>query len=79
MVRGQLFYFDMGGTTVRGIEVVENGKIAIVVGTSGKEYKVYNLTTETNPTYCGGMDINNGIYDVDSIRDNLTNSFSCTL
>jgi hypothetical protein len=37
---------------------------------------VYNIIDETNPTYCGGMNVNNGIYDIDSIRDSFTNAFS---
>lgn len=74
--RPKIASVDMGGTTVMGISVVEDGKILIAVGTSGEEYKVYNITDESHPTYCGGMNINTGIYDIDSIRDSDTNAFS---
>ena len=67
---------EMDGTTIRGISVVEDGKILIAVGTGGEEYKVYNITNEASPQYCGGMNINTGIYDIDSIRDSQTNAFS---
>jgi len=69
---------DIPSTTIRGISVVQEGskKYAIIVGTNGQEYQVYNITTETSPTKCGGMEINNGIYDIDSIRDSYTNAFS---
>ena len=74
--RPKIASLEMYGTTVRGIAVIEEDNILIVVGTGGEEYKVYNITDETNPVYCGGMHINNGIYDIDSIRDSFTNAFS---
>lgn len=67
---------DMGGTTVRGIAVVEDGNVVILVGTGGTEYKVYVTEDESNPEYCGGMEINNGIYDIDSNLDAQGNAFS---
>ncbi len=74
--RPKIASLEMSGTTVRGIAVIEEDNILITVGTGGEEYKVYHIIDEANPTYCGGMDINNGIYDIDSIRDSLTNAFS---
>lgn len=67
---------DMGGTTVRGIAVVENGDVVILVGTGGMEYKVYDATNESSPTFCGGMEVNSGIYDIDSYYDEQGNAFS---
>ncbi len=67
---------DSSGTTIRGIEAIEEDNILIAIGTGGEEYQVYNITDENNPTHCGGMNINNGIYDIDSIRDSQTNAFS---
>ena len=67
---------DMGGTTVRGIAVVEDGNVVILVGTGGTEYKVYVTEDEAHPEYCGGMEINNGIYDIDSNLDTQGNAFS---
>jgi type II secretory pathway pseudopilin PulG len=67
---------DSAGTTIRGIAVVENEQVLIAVGTGGQEYQVYTIADEANPTQCGGMNVNNGIYDIDSIRDPETNAFS---
>jgi type II secretory pathway pseudopilin PulG len=67
---------DSFGTTIRGIEVVEDENILIAVGTGGEEYQVYNITDKNNPIKCGGMNVNNGVYDIDSIRDPQTNAFS---
>lgn len=67
---------DSNGTTIRGIAVIEDDNIMIAVGTGGEEYQVYNISEESSPSQCGGMDVNNGIYDIDSIRDLETNAFS---
>lgn len=69
---------DIPSLTIRGISIVqeESKKYAIIVGTGGQEYQVYDITTETSPTKCGGMEIDSGIYDIDSIRDSYTNAFS---
>ena len=67
---------DMGGTTVRGITVIEEDSTIILVGTGGTEYKVYTYQSESNPLYCGGMQINSGIYDISSAVDVLENAFS---
>lgn len=62
--------------TVRALSVVEGGNVAILVGTGGQEYQVYNIAHETNPIKCGGMQIDNGIYDIDSLTDPQGNAFS---
>lgn len=62
--------------TVRALSVVEDGNVAILVGTGGQEYQVYNISNETNPIKCGGMHIDNGIYDIDSLTDPQGNAFS---
>lgn len=67
---------DTNGMTVWGIEVVESGKVAILVGTGGEEYQVYSIANPRSPIKCGGMHINNGIYDVASIIDAQKNTFS---
>ncbi len=67
---------DTGGTTVRGIAVVENGDVVILVGTGGMEYKVYDVSNDSSPTFCGGMEVNSGIYDIDSNYDGQGNAFS---
>lgn len=72
---------DTNGMSVRGITVVEAGHVAILVGTGGEEYQVFYLDIVENPlsvtvTKCGGMHVDSGIYDVDSIIDSKKNTFS---
>ncbi len=67
---------DTNGMTVWGIEVVESGQTAILVGTGGEEYQVYSIADLQNPVKCGGMHVNSGIYDVASIIDAQKNTFS---
>lgn len=72
---------DTNGMSVRGITVVETGKVAILVGTGAEEYQVFYLNIVENPfsvtvTKCGGMHVDSGIYDVDSIIDSKKNTFS---
>lgn len=74
--RPKIASLDMGGTTIRGISVVEDGNVVILVGTGGIEYKVYVISDERHPEYCGGMEINSGIYDIDSSLDTQGNAFS---
>ncbi len=76
--RPKIASLDITDTTIRGIAIVQEGsnKYVIIVGTAGEEYQVYNINNESSPTRCGGMNINTGIYDIDSIRDSYTNAFS---
>jgi type II secretory pathway pseudopilin PulG len=67
---------DTGGTSIKGIAVVEDENIGILVGTSGEEYQVYNMMDKQAPFRCGGMHVNSGIYDVDSNLDGEGNAFS---
>ncbi|HKM20169.1 MAG TPA: prepilin-type N-terminal cleavage/methylation domain-containing protein [Candidatus Dojkabacteria bacterium] len=65
--------------TVRGISVVEDGDVVVLVGTSGEEYQVFTIVDETNPIKCGGMRISSGVYDIQSILDPQGNAFSYIL
>ncbi|MBP8979449.1 prepilin-type N-terminal cleavage/methylation domain-containing protein [Candidatus Dojkabacteria bacterium] len=65
--------------TVRGISVVEDGNVVVLVGTSGQEYQVFSITDETNPVKCGGMSIPSGVYDIQSVLDPQGNAFSYIL
>ncbi len=58
------------GTSVnlKAVEIVP-GNRAIVIGQGGEEYQVINISQETSPTKCGGMDINSGINDSTSILE----------
>jgi type II secretory pathway pseudopilin PulG len=68
--------YDSAGMTIRGLAIIEDDHSGIIVGTSGEEYQVLNLVDETNPKHCGGMQVDNGINDIDSVRDVDGNVFS---
>jgi hypothetical protein len=53
---------------LKAVEVVPGNK-AIVIGQGGEEYQVIDISTETTPVRCGGMQINSGINDSASILE----------
>lgn len=57
--------YESNGTSFYGISVVEN--YAIAVGEDGEEYQVISLADEGNPVRCGGLQMNEGMADVDSV------------
>mgnify|MGYP000860161134 CR=1 FL=1 len=71
--------YDTNGMSVRGISIIERDKRAILVGYGAEEYQAVDLTTETSPSRCGGMQLDNGINDVDSVIDTQGNAFSYLL
>lgn len=60
--------YDTNGMNPTGVTVV-TGNRAIVVGTSGEEYQVVNIGSETNLTRCGGLNIDSGINGVVGILE----------
>ncbi len=69
--------FATGDTSVRGITVVDNK--AIIVGYNGQEYQVIELDDELNLSKCGGLEVNEGINDVDSVIDSEGNAWAYVL
>lgn len=65
------------GTSVnlKAVEVVP-GNRAILVGQGGEEYQVINISTETDPARCGGMQINSGINDAASVLESDGDAYS---
>jgi len=61
----KLAEYSTGAMNPKGIEVVP-GSVAIIVGESGEEYQVIRIGTD-KPAYCGGTDIDTGIFDSASI------------
>lgn len=47
-------YQTVNGMNPNGVAIV-TGNRAILVGTGGEEYEVFNITTPSNATHCGGM------------------------
>ena len=71
-----LGHYNTNGMSVKGLAVVPEDKRVILVGSGGEEYQVVSVIDEAHPSRCGGMQINTGIYDVDSVADIEDNSFS---
>lgn len=71
--------YDTNGMSVRGVAIVERDQRAVLVGYGGEEYQAVTISDEANPVRCGGMELNNGINDVDSVIDSLGNAFSYLL
>jgi len=68
--------YEANGMDPKGVTVVTGGK-AIIVGTGGEEYQVINfLNNESNPTYCGGIQIDTGVNAVSSVLESGGNAYS---
>lgn len=71
--------YDTNGMSVKGIAIVEEDDRAVLVGFNGEEYQAVDISNESSPVRCGGMQLNDGINDVDSVRDSQSNSYSYIL
>jgi type II secretory pathway pseudopilin PulG len=68
--------YDTNGMDINGLSIIELDYRAILVGENGQEYQVLNISNESAPTSCGGMEFNNGIFDIDTVIDAQGNTFS---
>jgi hypothetical protein len=68
--------YDTNGMSIQGLAIVARDSRAILVGTNAEEYQSLNIANEGLPVRCGGMQLNLGINDVDSIIDVEGNAFS---
>jgi prepilin-type N-terminal cleavage/methylation domain-containing protein len=68
--------YDTNGMSVKGIAIIDYDSRAVLVGSGGEEYQTVNISNESSLSRCGGMQLNTGIYDVDSVKDVDGNSFS---
>ena len=59
---------ETGSMNPNGITIVPGNKM-IVVGTSGEEYQVFDIATESSPSYCGGIEVDSGINGIASILE----------
>lgn len=55
--------YNANGMDPANLSVVPGNK-ALLVGTNAEEYQVIDITSETNPARCGGMNIDTGIKSV---------------
>lgn len=69
-------HYSTTGMSVTGVTIVQDGLIALLVGSGGEEYQVIDITDETTPTRCGGLDLPYAAYDITSVKDVDGNVFS---
>ncbi len=60
--------YNTGSMNPKSLAIVPGNK-AIIVGHNGEEYQVINIANESNPTYCGGLEVNSGINGIASILE----------
>ncbi|HET7099401.1 MAG TPA: hypothetical protein VFI61_04180 [Patescibacteria group bacterium] len=58
--------YDTNGMDPYGIVLVNLPKV-VIVGHSAEEYQVVDVTTETTPSRCGGLDVDTGINGVSTV------------
>lgn len=73
--RPTLGSYETLGMNPKGVTVVTNNK-AIIVGTAGEEYQVIDIATESNPTRCGGLNIDTGVNGVSSVVQSNGDAYS---
>lgn len=56
-------------TVFNGLRAVLVGKDGITDGNNGKEYQVLNMSNETSPAYCGGLQFDSGFNDLTSVSE----------
>jgi len=67
--------YDANGMNPKGVTVVTGNK-AILVGTGGEEYQVIDITTESAPSRCGGIEVNTGVQEVSSVIEGDGDAYS---
>lgn len=67
--------YEAGGMSPRGLKVVP-GNRAVIVGIGGEEYQVIDISNETSPQRCGGMQVDSGIYGVTALLESDGDAYS---
>lgn len=67
--------YEANGMNPKSLAIVTGNK-AIIVGSGGEEYQVIDITNESNPIRCGGLQINTNINDISSILETDGDAFS---
>ncbi len=60
--------YESNGMSPNGVAVVTGNK-AILVGVDAEEYQVIDITNESNPVRCGGLDINTSVFGVAGVLE----------
>ena len=64
----QIGSYNSAGMDPEGVAITTGNK-AILVGTGGEEYQVIDITNETSPIRCGGLQLPNGVHGVASVLE----------
>lgn len=70
--------YEANGMSPKGVTVVTGNK-AIIVGDGGEEYQVIDITNESSPSRCGGLDINTDINGIASVLESDGDAYSYTI
>lgn len=70
--------YDTGEMSPKSITVVPGNRV-IVGGVGGEEYQVIVVDNEANPSRCGGLEVDEGINDVDSVLEADGDAYSYVL
>jgi len=69
--------YDTNGMLATDIVVPANSNRAVIVGKGGVEqYQVVTLDNESNPQYCGGLAITNGVNAIAAVTESNGNVYS---
>jgi hypothetical protein len=68
--------YDTNGMDPQAVSSIPGGNGVIIVGTGGEEYQVVNTVPETLPERCGGLQIDSGIYDIDTVLEDDGDAFA---
>jgi len=77
--------YTIKGMSPKGVTVVSSNNkpiAAIIVGTGGEEYQVINIqniqgqNNESNPSWCGGLNVDTGINGVSSVLESDGDAYS---
>jgi hypothetical protein len=69
--------YETNGMTVKDVVVPAGSNRAILVGSGGTEqYQVVTIDNETNPQYCGGLAVVNGVNAIAAVTETNGNVYS---
>lgn len=67
--------YEAGGMSPRGVTIATGNK-AILVGTGAEEYQAIDISNETNPIHCGGLNIDSGVRGVSTVLEQDGDAYS---
>ncbi|KKU95080.1 hypothetical protein A3C34_00100 [Candidatus Amesbacteria bacterium RIFCSPHIGHO2_02_FULL_48_21] len=73
--RPTLGSYESGGMNPKNLSVVSGNK-AIIVGTGAEEYQVLDITDETHPLRCGGLNLDVGVNGIASVLETDGDAYS---